>query len=365
MIISRGAFLGRLIGVTVSMLLVFGQAASAQSFTNQRQEQYVPTTWVDPDGCEHWVMDDGSEGFMAPKFTRDGYPVCNGGAPSQPAATCGRATDQYFRTDDYSISAAGRAQLQSFFRQNSGQQFIIVGHTDSRASDAYNNRLSLNRARSVAQIAQSVGANVVEIRGMGEREPIASNATVEGRAKNRRVDILCTNGRTPVARTQTSQPYVEPARTLRSTTARDSNTILMRLEPLKLASTGAAAGMCGPNGEIDASSYTGKVCGRLSNQYFATGKYDISAEGRSKLADFFQANPGQRFAIIGHTDSRSSDAYNMQLSLNRAKAVAVVGQVVGANIIDVRGMGERQPIASNDTEIGMAQNRRVDIICVE
>jgi len=61
-------------------------------------------------------MDDGSEGFMAPKFTRDGYPVCNGGAPSQPAATCGRATDQYFRTDDYSISAAGRAQLQSFFR---------------------------------------------------------------------------------------------------------------------------------------------------------------------------------------------------------------------------------------------------------
>lgn len=72
MIISRGAFLGRLIGVTVSMLLVFGQAASAQSFTNQRQEQYVPTTWVDPDGCEHWVMDDGSEGFMTPKFTRDG-----------------------------------------------------------------------------------------------------------------------------------------------------------------------------------------------------------------------------------------------------------------------------------------------------
>lgn len=44
-----------------------------------RGEVYIPGTWVDPDGCEHWVMDDGIEGYMAPKLTRHGKPICGGG----------------------------------------------------------------------------------------------------------------------------------------------------------------------------------------------------------------------------------------------------------------------------------------------
>lgn len=40
-------------------------------------ERYTPTIWTDPDGCEHWVMDDGLEGFMTPHVTRNGIPVCN------------------------------------------------------------------------------------------------------------------------------------------------------------------------------------------------------------------------------------------------------------------------------------------------
>lgn len=42
-----------------------------------RAERYEPTIWIDPDGCEHWVMDDGWEGFMTPHVTRDGKPVCH------------------------------------------------------------------------------------------------------------------------------------------------------------------------------------------------------------------------------------------------------------------------------------------------
>ncbi|MEM6728470.1 MAG: OmpA family protein, partial [Pseudomonadota bacterium] len=37
-------------------------------------ERYTPTIWVDPDGCEHWVMDDGWEGFMSLKVDRNGKP---------------------------------------------------------------------------------------------------------------------------------------------------------------------------------------------------------------------------------------------------------------------------------------------------
>ena len=39
-------------------------------------ERYQPTIWVDPDGCEHWVMDDGWEGFMTPHVLPNGKPVC-------------------------------------------------------------------------------------------------------------------------------------------------------------------------------------------------------------------------------------------------------------------------------------------------
>lgn len=41
-----------------------------------RGEIYKPGIWVDPDGCQHWVMDDGIEGYMAPRLRRDGMPVC-------------------------------------------------------------------------------------------------------------------------------------------------------------------------------------------------------------------------------------------------------------------------------------------------
>ena len=67
--------------------------------------------------------------------------------------------------------------------------------------------------------------------------------------------------------------------------------------------------------------------------------------------------------VLGHTDSRGSDSYNMQLSQNRAQAVASVLTSKGvepARLV-VRGYGEQYPIASNDTETGRAQNRRVEI----
>nr|WP_249200440.1 OmpA family protein [Thetidibacter halocola] len=151
-----------------------------------RGEQYIPGIWVDPDGCEHWVMDDGAEGYMSPHTDRNGIPVCRRGN------TCGvMNTDQFFATDKYAISSAGKARLAEFFRQAQATSFIITGHTDSRASDEYNLRLSYNRALAVASVAKSVGARIADVRGYGERWPVASNATANGMAKNRRVEIIC------------------------------------------------------------------------------------------------------------------------------------------------------------------------------
>lgn len=151
-----------------------------------RAERYVPTIWVDPDGCQHWVMDDGWEGFMTPNVTPDGIPVCN----RVPACKIMPA-DQLFATDHSNIRAAARRELENFFRSAGATAYIIEGHTDSRASDEYNMGLSMRRANAVAAIAQSVGARVAAIRGFGEREPRATNRTAAGMALNRRVEIKC------------------------------------------------------------------------------------------------------------------------------------------------------------------------------
>ena len=162
-------------------------ASTGWAQTNQKKnERYIPTIWVDPDGCEHWVMDDGFEGFMTPHVTRDGKPVCRQGN------LCGVvSSDQLFATDSARISNAGRARLQAFFKSERAKAFVITGHTDSRASDAYNMDLSLRRANAVARIAKASGARINAIRGYGERQPKASNATAAGKAQNRRVEIMC------------------------------------------------------------------------------------------------------------------------------------------------------------------------------
>ena len=149
-------------------------------------ERYIPGIWVDPDGCEHWVMDDGVEGYMTPHVTRKGIPVCRRGN------VCGILnSDQFFATNKYRISAGGRDRLKEFFQQSTAIGFIIAGHTDSRASDEYNMRLSYNRANAVAAVGKSVGAKIIDVRGYGERMPAATNGTTEGMAKNRRVEIIC------------------------------------------------------------------------------------------------------------------------------------------------------------------------------
>ena len=67
----------------------------------------------------------------------------------------------------------------------------VLGHTDSTGSDSYNQGLSEQRARAVADQLRAYGVNPVRIetRGYGEAQPIASNATPEGQAANRRVEI--------------------------------------------------------------------------------------------------------------------------------------------------------------------------------
>ncbi|SLN64580.1 Outer membrane porin F precursor [Pseudoruegeria aquimaris] len=172
--------------VAVAALGIGAQDVAAQEARTITGKKKVPTIWVDPDGCEHWVMDDGWEGYMSPHVRRDGTPVC------RQVNTCAvMNTDTLFATDRSAISSAGRQSLANFFRNAGATSYIIVGHTDSRAIDEYNMRLSERRAKSVAAVAQSTGVRIADVRWYGERQPKASNSTAAGRKENRRVEVLC------------------------------------------------------------------------------------------------------------------------------------------------------------------------------
>ncbi|NRD49250.1 OmpA family protein [Corallococcus exiguus] len=69
---------------------------------------------------------------------------------------------------------------------------LIEGHTDSRGAEGYNDQLSERRAESVRNflVNQGVPQDRIQVRGMGENRPVASNSTAEGRANNRRVEIV-------------------------------------------------------------------------------------------------------------------------------------------------------------------------------
>ncbi len=82
------------------------------------------------------------------------------------------------------------------------------------------------------------------------------------------------------------------------------------------------------------------------------------------VADNLNRYPNSRVEVIGHTDNTGSAAYNMDLSQRRAMSVATVlrnGGVSAARVV-AYGRGEDQPVASNLTPEGRAQNRRVEII---
>jgi len=80
-----------------------------------------------------------------------------------------------------------------------------------------------------------------------------------------------------------------------------------------------------------------------------------------------QADSHLTVLIEGHTDSVGSDSYNLSLSQRRADAVKsyLVSKGIAASRIESRGMGESKPVASNETAMGRAENRRVEIKVLE
>ncbi len=147
---------------------------------------------VDARGCE--LDSDG-----------DGVPDYLDKCPDTPLGTvvdtdgCPRTlltlSDVHFAFDSAQLTSQAKSildQAVAAINANPSDSIAIEGHTDSIGSDAYNSQLSQRRARSVADYLTSKGVSSSRLSpvGKGESHPIASNDTREGRAQNRRVEII-------------------------------------------------------------------------------------------------------------------------------------------------------------------------------
>lgn len=159
----------------------------------------------------------------------------------------------------------------------------------------------------------------------------------------------------------------------------------MRKSVLALAMTGLIASGCAPVAgymQRQQAALTSALLGsgisvgslgdddillQMPDVTFDTGRATIKADYRSTLDDMavvLEEYADTSISVVGHADSTGDAAANQRLSEARARAVSAYLQRhgVAADRLTASGVGEAQPVASNDTPEGRRQNRRVEII---
>jgi OOP family OmpA-OmpF porin len=151
---------------------------------------------VDSDGCPK-----DSDGDGVPDY-KDNCPDTPRGAKVDPKGcqivgnVIINTTTDHFDFDSAQLKPAMESELDAVagkIRASRGNEMLeVVGHTDSTGPEGYNQGLSERRAQAAADYlaGRGVSASRITVKGMGESSPIADNATREGRAMNRRVEIL-------------------------------------------------------------------------------------------------------------------------------------------------------------------------------
>ncbi len=147
---------------------------------------------VDANGCE---LDTDGDGVVDSRDrcpgTAPGTPVDNDGCDLAPAHVLHGVN---FEFDSARLTAEATARLDEalqILQRHPTLQVEIAGHTDSSGSEAYNQRLSERRAQAVLDYLVENGANAANLSatGYGESQPLADNASGEGRERNRRVEF--------------------------------------------------------------------------------------------------------------------------------------------------------------------------------
>ncbi len=169
-----------------------------------RDQFWTPATGVQ--GCDGVPVPEAPAAAPAPALAPAVAPApAPAPVPVAPAAPAVEkvsfAADAFFDFDKAVLKPEGKAKLDDLADKVKGlnlEVIIATGHTDSRGTDAYNQKLSVKRADAVKTYLTGKGieASRVYTEGKGEAQPVADNKSDDGRAKNRRVEIEVVGTRT-------------------------------------------------------------------------------------------------------------------------------------------------------------------------
>ncbi|MBU3597505.1 outer membrane protein OmpA [Polynucleobacter bastaniensis] len=182
---------------TLKLVLAGVISVAATATSAQNVDNWVNSTglsWKNGDGTLCWRDNNwtpataakGCDGFLAPKAAAPASSVTQSKITLQ--------ADTLYDFDKATLKAEGQATLDKIARDLSKiklEVIIAVGNTDSVGTDAYNMALGQRRAQSVKAylVSKGVDGSRIYTESKGKSNPVASNATAEGRAKNRRTDI--------------------------------------------------------------------------------------------------------------------------------------------------------------------------------
>ncbi|HHY0482273.1 OmpA family protein [Vibrio parahaemolyticus] len=237
------------------------------------------------------------------------------------------AVAEHFDFDKFNIREADSTSLDAFIRDIQGLsgRITIVGHTDYKGSNEYNDALSLRRAQSVAAyLKQQLDPTFYdwEIKHFGETQPLTLDTSEQARAENRRAYVMFEE-----AQKYDEMPFCEPPKPERK--------VYMTMTP-----------------------------------HFDFDQSELKAEDLTQLDDFIEQLQGLEGSILvaGHTDQVGSLSYNEKLAERRAQTVVeyLKTKLDASRLVwEVKAFGELQPVINQTTSEANALNRRAFIVFKE
>lgn len=195
------------LAILAGLTIAFGDSAQKVAPVQEAKTLEEPAKVVEEEAVEEEIVEEGTKAVAVVDGDDDNDGVLNSMdlCPNTPAGQAVNSDgcplkiklDINFEYNSAKIHSASVALVQNyadFLNKYTNYSTKIVGHTDSRGSEKYNQKLSEQRANSVRNmlLEKGVDASRVTAEGMGELSPVADNTTEEGRAQNRRIEAELT-----------------------------------------------------------------------------------------------------------------------------------------------------------------------------